>query len=93
MGGELTVSSEPGQGSRFEFAVAFKRLPEEQVKPDETAADDLQGTRILVVDEQCHDPPIGQGDAGQLAAGGPICLQFGASPPDSVGGTVLPIWL
>ena len=51
MGGELTVSSEPGQGSRFEFAVAFKRLPEEQVKPDETAADDLHGTRILVVDD------------------------------------------
>jgi len=51
MGGELTVSSELGQGSRFEFAVAFKRLPEEQVKPEETAADDLQGTRILVVDD------------------------------------------
>ncbi len=51
MGGELTVSSEPGQGSRFEFSAAFKRLPEEQVKPDETAADDLQGTRILVVDD------------------------------------------
>jgi two-component system sensor histidine kinase/response regulator len=51
MGGELTVSSELGQGSRFEFAAAFKRLPEEQVKPEETAADDLQGTRILVVDD------------------------------------------
>jgi signal transduction histidine kinase/DNA-binding response OmpR family regulator len=51
MGGELTVSSELGQGSRFEFAAAFKRLPEEQVKPDETAADGLQGTRILVVDD------------------------------------------
>ena len=51
MGSELTVSSEPGQGSRFEFAAAFKCLPQEQVKLDETVADDLQGTRILVVDD------------------------------------------
>jgi CheY-like chemotaxis protein len=51
MGGELTVSSESGQGSRFEFTAAFERMPEEHVKPDETAASDLLGIRILVVDD------------------------------------------
>jgi CheY-like chemotaxis protein len=51
MGGELTVSSEPGQGSRFEFAAAFKCLKAEAVKPQEAAAADLQGIRALVVDD------------------------------------------
>ena len=51
MGGELTVKSEPGQGSRFEFAAAFKCLKAEAVKPQEAAADDLQGIRALVVDD------------------------------------------
>ena len=51
MGGELAVSSEAGQGSRFEFAAVFKRMQEEAVKPLEAAADDLRGTRILVVDD------------------------------------------
>jgi len=51
MGGELTVSSEPGQGSRFEFEAAFKRLKEEPLRPDEAGGDDLQGIRILVVDD------------------------------------------
>jgi two-component system sensor histidine kinase/response regulator len=51
MGGELTVSSEIGQGSRFEFAAAFKREKEERVKPENTDAADLKGTRALVVDD------------------------------------------
>jgi CheY-like chemotaxis protein/HPt (histidine-containing phosphotransfer) domain-containing protein len=51
MGGELTVSSEPGQGSRFEFTAAFKRLKEEPVRPEEAGGDDLQGIRVLVVDD------------------------------------------
>jgi len=51
MGGELTVSSEPGQGSRFEFTAVYKRLPEQRLKADQTAADALQGTRVLVVDD------------------------------------------
>ncbi|MGW8303491.1 MAG: response regulator, partial [Desulfobacterales bacterium] len=51
MGGELTVSSEPGQGSRFEFSAAFKRLKEEPVRPEEAGGDDLKGIRVLVVDD------------------------------------------
>ena len=51
MGGELTVSSEHGQGSRFEFTAAYNRLPEQKPKPDEITTADLQGTRVLVVDD------------------------------------------
>jgi CheY-like chemotaxis protein len=51
MGGELAVSSEEGQGSRFEFAAVFKRMKEGAVTPREATADDLQGTRVLVVDD------------------------------------------
>ena len=51
MGGELTVSSEIGQGSRFEFAAAFNRLKGEAFRPEEAGADDLKGTRVLVVDD------------------------------------------
>jgi CheY-like chemotaxis protein len=51
MGGELTVSSETGRGSRFEFEAAFKRVKEKRVKPKDTAANDLQGIRALVVDD------------------------------------------
>jgi PAS domain S-box-containing protein len=51
MGGELTVSSESGRGSRFEFAAVFKRAKEKRVQPQETAVDDLQGIRALVVDD------------------------------------------
>ena len=51
MGGELTVSSETGRGSRFEFVATFKRMREDPVKPEETAADDLKGIRVLVVDD------------------------------------------
>jgi PAS domain S-box-containing protein len=51
MGGELTVSSEAGRGSRFEFVATFKRMREDPVKRDKTAADDLKGIRALVVDD------------------------------------------
>jgi CheY-like chemotaxis protein/HPt (histidine-containing phosphotransfer) domain-containing protein len=51
MGGELTVSSERGQGSRFEFTATYNRLPEPRRKPDSTFAEDLKGTRVLVVDD------------------------------------------
>jgi two-component system sensor histidine kinase/response regulator len=51
MGGELTVGSEPGQGSRFDFSATFKRLKEAPVRPEEAGGDDLQGIRVLVVDD------------------------------------------
>jgi PAS domain S-box-containing protein len=51
MGGELTVSSETGRGSRFEFVATFKRMREDPVKTEKTAAGDLKGIRVLVVDD------------------------------------------
>ncbi len=50
MGGKFTVSSEPGQGSRFEFTAGFKRmLKERRVRAPADA--DLRGVKILVVDD------------------------------------------
>jgi PAS domain S-box-containing protein len=51
MGGELAVSSETGRGSRFEFAANFKRVKGKRAKPKDTSANDLQGIRTLVVDD------------------------------------------
>jgi len=50
MGGEFTVSSKPGQGSRFEFTAVFKRLRDER-RIVEPADADLRGMKILVVDD------------------------------------------
>jgi two-component system sensor histidine kinase/response regulator len=50
MGGKLAVSSQTGQGSRFEFVADFSRLPEEH--PVREKADvDLGETKVLVVDD------------------------------------------
>ena len=51
MGGELTVSSEMGRGSRFEFVATFKRMREDPFKAEKTATDDLKDIRVLVVDD------------------------------------------
>ena len=51
MGGELTVNSEIGQGSRFEFRIALKRLPEKPPVTTGPTVDGLNRARILVVDD------------------------------------------
>jgi signal transduction histidine kinase/DNA-binding response OmpR family regulator/HPt (histidine-containing phosphotransfer) domain-containing protein len=48
MGGELTVESEPGRGSRLHFELPFGLQPGAAAQP---AEDGLRGTRVLVVDD------------------------------------------
>lgn len=50
MGGELTVSSQIGKGSRFDFGVVFKRLARESAGR-RLADSDFRGMKILVVDD------------------------------------------
>ncbi len=51
MGGELTVASEPRQGSRFEFAAALSRLPEQPLATVGPTVDGLNRASILVIDD------------------------------------------
>jgi PAS domain S-box-containing protein len=51
MGGDLTVSSEMGQGSRFEFRIALTRLREQQRVTVGPTVDGLSRAHILVVDD------------------------------------------
>ena len=57
MGGMFDVSSQTGQGSRFEFTAGFKRLPQE--RPVRQTADiDFRGVTALVVDDNANSRRI-----------------------------------
>ncbi len=49
MGGEIHLESEPGQGSKFSFAVAFGAAPGTMLATDSHL--ELSGKRVLVVDD------------------------------------------
>ena len=53
MGGEITVKSEPGKGSAFEFTLNFPKSEEssESAGADGEALPDLSGKRILLVED------------------------------------------
>jgi len=49
MGGEITVTSTPGEGSCFSFTARFDR--QDYVTSDSAAAENLEGISVLVVDD------------------------------------------
>jgi two-component system sensor histidine kinase/response regulator len=57
MGGEIQVSSEPGVGSEFAFAVPFRKGAE-SVHPPPAPRSDLRGLRVLVVDDNATNREI-----------------------------------
>jgi two-component system, sensor histidine kinase and response regulator len=57
MGGRITVDSEPGRGSRFQFSVRFP-LPPARGRGRERTPPKLRGLRVLVVDDNATNRRI-----------------------------------
>jgi len=51
MGGQIALSSRPGQGSAFGFTALFGRAPDIQEIPAALPPEELQGKSVLVVDD------------------------------------------
>jgi len=49
MGGDIEVTSRPGEGAIFEFALAFGKAPQSRAGPTRGAGE-IGGTRLLIVD-------------------------------------------
>ncbi|MFL6626478.1 MAG: response regulator [Vitreoscilla sp.] len=53
MGGEIQARSAPGQGSRFSFTLPFGLQPD-AASPEPSRWPELQGKRVLIVDDNAH---------------------------------------
>ncbi len=58
MGGTILVDSEPGRGSTFEFTAQFQRQERESELERRSPPTDLQGMRVLVVDDNATNRRI-----------------------------------
>ncbi len=64
MGGELTVTSKPGEGSAFRFDAQFEPVPGSELQPS-PQADELKGMRMMIVDRD----PSNRGLLRQVLSG------------------------
>src|SRR5262249_46478112 len=58
MGGQITVDSAPGRGSMFRFSAVLGLRPHLPSGPHERPLADLQGLRVLVVDDNATNRQI-----------------------------------
>ncbi len=61
MHGEIGVESEPGRGSTFHFTARFGLQPDQPVRPTEPPLAELQGLRVLIVDDNATNRHILEG--------------------------------
>ena len=99
MGGEIGVDSTVGEGSTFHFTARFGIASHEIVKKRQVVPNDLQGLRVLIVDDNATSREILANfmdsfgfDYGEAASGKEAITELEMAPEDHVYGLVLMDW-